>query len=118
LKSGLLGASASGAVLAGPVAAFGLMCPGPGTAFDGFVATGAVPIGAIWAIAGPAVSPVTTLVNSNVRQPRDIDDNPFISNENPSSLQHYNACRAAASRLDDTAIENRVATIVASQTNP
>ena len=100
------------------VAAFGLTCPGAGTAFNGFVATGTVPIGAIWAIAGPAVSPVTTLVNSNVRQPRDIDHNPFISNENPSSVQHYNTCRVAASRLEDTTTENRLATIVASQTNP
>jgi hypothetical protein len=91
LKSGLLGASASGAVLA----------PGLGV-FGGFGAAGrTVPMGAICATTGLAVTSASAPVISNVRKLRDIELNLFISNENPSPfrlLQRLLAARQSPGR--------------------
>jgi hypothetical protein len=85
LKSGLLGASASGAILVAGVGAFGFACVDAGLGLGGCFATGGtLPIGAICACAAPSAEPARTPVNSNARQPRDIEPNLFISNENPS----------------------------------
>ena len=79
LKSGLVGASASGPVLPIDGACFGLTCAGAAPVFGGFAAGGGtLPIGATCASAGPAPTPTSMLVNSNVRQASDIDLNLFI----------------------------------------
>jgi hypothetical protein len=118
LKSGLLGASASGAVLAAPVVGFGLTCEGVVLVLGGFAAAGTVRSGAIWASAGPAVSPAKTLVTSKARQPLDIELNSFISNENPSIIQPLQRLRIARQSLRRHSRAKSVRQSATSQTNP
>jgi hypothetical protein len=82
LKSGLLGASASGPVFATGAGAFVV-----GLAVGACVFGGTAPIGVICAAAGLAIPTDSAPVMSNVRQLRDIGLNLFISNENPKTIQ-------------------------------
>jgi hypothetical protein len=111
LKSGLVGASASGAAFAAG-GAFGFTCAGAGADF------GTEPIGAICASAGATDIPASTLVSSNVRKPRDIVSKPFISNENPSPRQSLQRLLIARQSPGRHSRRKSRAEAVRSQTNP